>query len=34
VLDAAARKTVEAAGKLPWVHGRIEVPIRFSLRQG
>jgi chorismate mutase len=34
VLDQAAQRTVGRAGKLPWVHGRIEVPIRFSLRGG
>ncbi|MCL4686755.1 TonB family protein [Myxococcota bacterium] len=31
VLDRAARQTVGRAGRLPWVYGRIEVPIRFSL---
>jgi len=31
ILDRAARRTVDRAGRLPWVHGRIEVPIRFSL---
>ena len=31
VLDRAARQTVDRAGRLPWVYGRIEVPIRFSL---
>jgi TonB family protein len=31
VLDRAARATVDRAGRLPWVYGRIEVPIRFSL---
>jgi protein TonB len=31
VLDRAARRTVDRAGRLPWVYGRIEVPIRFSL---
>jgi protein TonB len=31
VLDRAARRTVDRAGPLPWVYGRIEVPIRFSL---
>jgi protein TonB len=32
VLDRAARRTVDRVGRLPWVYGRIEVPIRFSLR--
>ena len=31
VLDRAARQTVDRAGRLPWVYGQIEVPIRFSL---
>jgi protein TonB len=31
ILDRAARRTVDRAGRLPWVYGRIEVPIRFSL---
>jgi protein TonB len=31
ILDRAARRTVHRAGPLPWVYGRIEVPIRFSL---
>lgn len=31
VLDRAARRTVDRAGPLPWVYGRIEVPVRFSL---
>jgi len=31
VLDRAALRTVERAGPLPWVYGRIEVPIRFAL---
>jgi protein TonB len=31
VLDRAARQTVDRAGRLPWVYGKIEVPIRFSL---
>jgi protein TonB len=30
-LDRAARRTVDRAGRLPWVYGRIEVPIRFAL---
>jgi protein TonB len=31
ILDRAARRTVHRAGRLPWVYGRIEVPIRFAL---
>jgi protein TonB len=31
ILDRAARHSVDRAGRLPWVWGRIEVPIRFSL---
>jgi protein TonB len=31
VLDRAARQAVGRAGRLPWVYGQIEVPIRFSL---
>lgn len=31
VLDRAALRSVERAGPLPWVYGRIEVPIRFAL---
>jgi protein TonB len=31
ILDRAARQTVDRAGRLPWVYGRIEVPIRFAL---
>jgi protein TonB len=31
VLDRAALRTVDRAGPLPWVYGRIEVPVRFAL---
>ncbi|MEB2344195.1 MAG: energy transducer TonB [Deltaproteobacteria bacterium] len=31
VLDRAALRTVGRAGPLPWVYGRIEVPVRFAL---
>ena len=31
ILDRAAQRTVDRAGRLPWIDGRIEVPIRFSL---
>ena len=31
ILDQAARRTLDRAGRLPWVYGRIEVPVRFSL---
>jgi len=31
VLDRAALRSVERAGPLPWVYGRVEVPIRFAL---
>jgi protein TonB len=31
VLDRAALRTLERVGPLPWVYGRIEVPIRFAL---
>jgi len=34
ILDRAAQRTVDRAGRLPWVDGRIEVPIRFSLDSG
>ena len=30
-LDRAAEKSVVRAGALPWVYGRLEVPVRFSL---
>ena len=31
ILDQAARRTLARAGRLPWIYGRIEVPVRFSL---
>jgi protein TonB len=31
ILDQAARRTLDRAGRLPWVYGRIEVPVRFAL---
>lgn len=31
ILDQAARRTLDRAGRLPWIYGRIEVPVRFSL---
>lgn len=31
VLDRAALRTVARAGPLPWVYGRVEVPVRFAL---
>lgn len=31
-LDRAAEKSVVRAGELPWVYGRLEVPVRFSLQ--
>jgi TonB family protein len=31
VLDDAARRAADEAEHLPWVYGRIEVPIRFAL---
>ena len=31
ILDHAARAAVEAAAPLPWVYGRLEVPVRFEL---
>ena len=34
ILDRAAERTVDRAGRLPWVDGRIEVPIRFALGPG
>jgi TonB family protein len=34
ILDRAAQRTVDRAGRLPWVDGRIEVPIRFALGPG
>ena len=30
-LDRAASKAVRRAAPLPWVYGRLEVPVRFSL---
>jgi TonB family protein len=30
-LDRAATRAVAAAAPLPWVYGRLEVPVRFSL---
>lgn len=30
-LDGAAREAVQRAAPLPWVYGRIEVPVRFVL---
>jgi len=30
-LDRAAERAVRRAGELPWVYGRIEVPVRFAL---
>jgi protein TonB len=30
-LDRAARSAVEHAAPLPWVYGRLEVPVRFEL---
>ena len=32
-LDRAARRSVQRAGKLPWIYGRIEIPVRFSLER-
>jgi len=34
ILDQAARQTLDRAGRLPWIYGRIEVPVRFSLAGG
>jgi protein TonB len=31
ILDRAALAAVEAAAPLPWVYGRLEVPVRFEL---
>lgn len=31
ILDRAALRALAAAGALPWLYGRIEVPVRFSL---
>lgn len=33
-LDRAALSAVERAGALPWVYGRVTVPVLFSLRDG
>ena len=33
-LDRAALSAVERAGPLPWVYGRVTVPVQFSLRDG
>jgi TonB family protein len=30
-LDRAAERSVVRAGELPWVYGRLEVPVRFAL---
>jgi protein TonB len=30
-LDRAAERSVRSAGQLPWVYGRLEVPVRFEL---
>jgi protein TonB len=32
LLDRAARESVAAAGELPRVYGRLQVPVQFSLR--
>jgi Meckel syndrome type 1 protein len=32
-LDRAAERAVRDAGALPWVYGRLEVPVRFELSQ-
>jgi len=31
ILDRAAERSVHRAAPLPWVYGRIEVPVRFAL---
>lgn len=31
-LDRAAARAVQAAGRLPYVYGRLEIPVRFELR--
>ena len=31
LLDRAAARAVRDAGPLPWVYGRVEVPVRFEL---
>jgi protein TonB len=33
ILDRAARQSVEAAGLLPRVYGRLSVPVRFDLAE-
>jgi TonB family protein len=33
ILDGAAERAVVAAGVLPRVHGPLEVPVRFELRE-
>jgi len=33
-LDRAALRAVRRAAPMPWVHGRLAVPVRFSLRGG
>jgi TonB family protein len=32
-LDRAATRAVAAAAPLPWVYGRLEVPVRFELEE-
>ncbi|MEN8184100.1 MAG: energy transducer TonB [Myxococcota bacterium] len=32
-LDRAAERSVVRAGQLPWVYGRLRVPVRFDLEQ-
>jgi protein TonB len=32
-LDRAATRAVAAAAPLPWVYGRLEVPVRFALEE-
>jgi protein TonB len=32
-LDRAARRAVAGARPLPWVYGRLEVPVRFELEE-
>lgn len=32
-LDRAAARAVRDAGTLPWVYGRLEVPVRFELAE-
>jgi protein TonB len=31
ILDRAATRAVADAGRLPWVYGRLEIPVRFEL---